>query len=89
MITGLEKFFNRTVTKFFLAFLIILSVLPLPSVRASRELKTARPAVGPHMPWVHGANGTRERMRCSRTAGPGSLARACGRNDFCGVVTVP
>jgi hypothetical protein len=34
MITGLEKFFNRPVTKFFLAFLIILSVLPLPEVRS-------------------------------------------------------
>ncbi len=33
MITGLERFFNRPLTKFFLAFLIILSVLPLPEVR--------------------------------------------------------
>ena len=33
MIGALERFFNRSTTKFVLAFLIILSVLPLPEIR--------------------------------------------------------
>ena len=33
MLVFLEKFFDRTLTKFVLAFLIILSVLPLPEIR--------------------------------------------------------
>jgi len=33
MLAALERFFNRSITKFVLAFLIILSVLPLPEMR--------------------------------------------------------
>ena len=33
MLSVLERFFNRSLTKFILAFLIILSVLPLPEIR--------------------------------------------------------